>query len=51
MLRLLEFRIDKSRLFHSITEEEKKRIFEKKCLLYEKGVNCYTILCCKEWFW
>ena len=48
MLRLLEFRIDKSRLFHSITEEEKKRIFEKKCLLYEKGVNCYTILCCKE---
>ena len=37
MLRLLEFRIDKSRLFHSITEEEKKRIFEKKMSLIWKG--------------
>ena len=37
MLRLSEFRIDKSRLFHSITAEGKNELFKKFCLIWKRG--------------
>ena len=37
MLRLLEFRIDKSRLFHSIAAEGKNEFLKKLCLIWKRG--------------
>ena len=37
MLRLSEFRIDKSRLFHSITAEGKNEFLKKLCLIWKRG--------------
>ena len=37
MLRLSEFRIDKSRLFHSITAEEENELLKKLCLIWKSG--------------
>ena len=37
MLRLSEFRIDKSRLFHSITTEGKNEFLKILCLIWKRG--------------
>ena len=37
MLRLLEFWIGKSRLFHSVTGEGKNEFLKQLCLIWKKG--------------